>query len=66
MVVRSDMNARVGCNTSVWIEVLGRNREEVCNNNERRLLQFSSEHDFGFSSTWFSHKRIHKCVHLGM
>ena len=60
MVVMGDMNARVGCDTSIWDEVLGRNGEEVCNNNGRRLLQFSSEHNLGVSNTWFPHKRIHK------
>ena len=38
MVVMSDMNARVGCDTSIWDEVLGRNGEKVCNNNGRWLL----------------------------
>ena len=35
MVVMGDMNARVGCDTSLWGEVLGRNGEEVCNDNGR-------------------------------
>ena len=51
MVVMSDMNARVGCDTSIWDEVLGRNGEEVWH---------SSEHNLGVSNTWFPHKRIHK------
>ena len=35
MVVMGDMNARVGCDTSIWGEVFGRNGEEVCNDNGR-------------------------------
>ena len=38
MVVMSDMNARVGCDTSIWDEVFGMTGEEVCNNSGRRLL----------------------------
>ena len=38
MVVMGDMTARVGCDTSIWDEVLGRNGEEVYNNSGRRLL----------------------------
>ena len=60
MVVVGDMNARVGCDVSIWGEVLGRNGEEVCNENGRRLLQFSSEHNLWIANTWFPHKRIHK------
>ena len=30
------------------------------NDNGRRLLQFSSEHNLGISNTWFPQKRIHK------
>ena len=66
MVVIGDMNAIVGCGTSVWDEDFGRNGEEVCNNNGRWLVQFSSEHNFRVSNTWFPHKRIHKDVHLGI
>lgn len=31
LVVMGDMNARVGCDTSIWGKVLERNGEEVCN-----------------------------------
>ena len=55
-----DMNARVGDDTGIWGEVLGRHGEEVCNENGRRLLQFSSAHNLWISNTWFPHKRIHK------
>ena len=51
MVVKGDMNASVGCDTSIRGEVLGGNGEEVCNDNGRRLLQFSSEHNLGVSNT---------------
>ena len=54
LIVMGDMNARVGD------EVLGRHGEEVCNENGRRLLQFSSEHNLWISNTWFPHKGIHK------
>ena len=37
MVMMGDMNARVGCDTSIWGEVLGRNGEEVCNDNGKRF-----------------------------
>ena len=35
MVVMGDMNARVGCDTSIWGEVLGRNGEKVYNDSGR-------------------------------
>ena len=35
MVVISDMNARVGCDTSISSGVLGRNGENMCNDNGR-------------------------------
>ena len=60
MVVMGDMNARMGCDVSIWGEVLRRNGGEVCNENGRRLLQFSSEHNLWITNTWFLPKRIHK------
>ena len=45
LVMMGDMNARVGNDTGVWGEVLGRQGEEVCHENGRRLLQFRSEHN---------------------
>ena len=60
LVVMGDMNARVGDDTSIWGEVLGRYGEEVCNENGRRLLQFCNEYNLWISNTWFPHKRIHK------
>ena len=49
MVVMGDINAGVGCDVSIWGEVLGRNGEEVCNENGRELLQFS----VSTTSGWF-------------
>ena len=51
--------------THIWDEVLGRHGEDVsmediCNENGKRLLQFSSEHNLWISNTWFLHKRIYK------
>ena len=60
MVVMSDMNARVVCDVSIWGEVLGRNGEEVCNENGRQSLQFSSYYNLWIANTWFLHKRNHK------
>ncbi len=60
LIAMGDMNAKVGNDTSIWGEVLGRHGEEVCNENGKRLLQFSSEHNLWNSNTWFPHKRIHK------
>ena len=60
LIVMGDMNARVGDDTGIWGEVLGRHGEEVCNENGRRLLQFSSEYNLWISNTWFPHKGIHK------
>ena len=56
LVVMGDMNARVGDDTSIWGEVLGRYGEEVCNENGRRLLQFCNEYNLWISNTWFPHK----------
>ena len=53
MIVMGDMNARVGDDTGIWGEVLGRHGEEVCNENGRRLLQFSSEHNLCISTHGF-------------
>ena len=41
-------------------EVLENNGKEVCNENGRRILQFSSERNLLISNTLFPHKRIHK------
>ena len=60
LIVVGDMNARVGDDTGIWCEVLGRHGEEVYNENGRRLLQFSSEHNLWISNTCFPHKRIYK------
>ena len=43
LIVMGDMNARAGDDTGIWGEVLGKHGEEVCNENGRRLLQFSSK-----------------------
>ena len=43
----------------IWEEVLGRHGEEICNENGRRLLQLSSEHNLLIANTWFPHKKIH-------
>ena len=56
LIVMGDMNARVVDDTGIWGKVLGRHGEEVCNENGRRLLQFSSEHNLWISNTWFPHK----------
>ena len=45
LILMGDMNTRVGNDTGVWSEVIGRQGEEECHENERRLLQFSSEHN---------------------
>ena len=50
----------MGNDTRIWGEVLGNHGEEVCNENGRRLLQLSSEHNLLISNTLFPHKRIHK------
>ena len=59
LIVMGDLNARVGDETDVWEEVLGRHGEERCNENRMRLLQFSSEHNLSIANTWFPHKKIH-------
>ena len=33
--------------------------EEICNENGKRLLQFSTEHNLLIANTWFPHKKIH-------
>ena len=59
MVVMGGMNARVGCDTSIWDEVWKAWRGSV-QQQWRQLLPFSSEHNLGVSNTWFPHMRIHK------
>ena len=54
-----NFNARVGNDTSIWGDVIGSHGEEVCNENGRRLLQFSSEHNLIIANTCFPHKKIH-------
>ena len=51
LILMGDMNARVGDDTGIWGEVLGRHGEEVCNEIGRRLLQFSSEYNLWISNT---------------
>ena len=60
LIVMGGTNARVGDNTNIWGEVLGRYGEDICNKNRKRLLQLSSEHNLWISNTWFPHKGIHK------
>ena len=55
LIVMGDLNARVGDETDIWEEVLGRHGEEICNENRMRLLQFSSEHNLLIANTWFPH-----------
>ena len=38
LIVMGDMNTRVGNDTDIWGEVLGRHCEEVCNEVGRRIL----------------------------
>ena len=40
----------MGNDTSIWGEVLGGYGEEVCNENGKRLLQFSSEYNLTHGS----------------
>ena len=57
MIVMADMNARVGCDVSIWGEVLGRNGEEVCNEKGRWILQFSSEHNL-----WIANRGLRSLI----
>ena len=41
----------------IWGDVIGSHGEEVCNENGRRLLQFSSEHNLIIANTCFPHKK---------
>ena len=38
LIVMGNMNTRVGNDTGIWGEVLGRQGEEVCNEDGRRIL----------------------------
>ena len=60
LVVMGDLNARVGNDTEVWGEILGKHGEAACNGNGRQLLQFCSENNLAVSNSWFQHKRIHQ------
>ena len=55
LLIVGNLNARVGDETDVWEEVLRRHGEEICNENGKRLLQFSSEHNLLIANTWFPH-----------
>ena len=37
----------------------GGHGEEICNENGKRLLQFSSEHNLLIANTWFPYMKIH-------
>ena len=58
LIVMGDLNARVGDETDVWEEVLGRHGEEIYNENGKGPLQFSSEHNLLIANTRFPHKKI--------
>ena len=38
LIMMGDMNTRVGNDTGIWDEALGRHGEEVCNEDGRRIL----------------------------
>ena len=46
-----DLNARVGNETDIWGEVLGRHNEQLCKENASSLLQFSNEHNLLITNT---------------
>ena len=50
-IVMGDLNTKVGKDTSNWGDVLGGHGEEVCNENGKRVLQFSNEHNLLISNT---------------
>ena len=54
-----NVNARVGDETDIWEDVPGRHGEEICNENGRKLLQFSSEHNLLIANTLFPYEKIH-------
>ena len=58
LIVMWDLNAKVGNDTEVWGEILGKHREAVCNKNGRQLLQFCNENNLAVSNSWFQHKQI--------
>ena len=60
LIVMGDLNARVGNDTEVWEEILGKHGEVACNENGGRLLQFCNENNLVVSNSWFQHKRIHQ------
>ena len=60
LIVMGDLNARVGNDTEVWGEILGKHGEVACNENGGRLLQFCNENNLVVSNSWFQHKRIHQ------
>ena len=39
--------------------VLRRHGKEICDDNGRRLLRFSNEHNLLITNTWLPHKKIH-------
>ena len=52
MIVMGNLNARVGNDTEVWEEILGKHGEVACNENWRWLPQFSIQR-----TVWFQHKK---------
>ncbi|CAF1369434.1 unnamed protein product, partial [Didymodactylos carnosus] len=65
LVIMDDFNARVGDDYETWKEVMGKCGiiGEETTDNGLRLLEFCLVHNLSVTSTFFSHKNVHKYTH---